>query len=214
MHPLIVEDILNSCRAVYLNDAAARTYTNEKLLPHLKTASGFMETELEENGVPCKNTIAEPKTIAIGEVEYKPLPTDFVWPIRMEERLAGSPDLYVPMVMRAWEPQAQKTERLLYWTWRKDRIFFLGALTDREVILYYQCLFNPISTVKDEVYIRAEQYLTAETAALALMFGGQAPDLAAICEQAAKKNIAQIINISVKKQQGMNYRRKPYSPYK
>ncbi len=214
MTPLIVSDILDSCRRVYLNDAAARTYTDEKLLPHLKTASGFLETELEQNGCSCKNVISEPKVISVGTTEYKPLPNDFIWPIKMEERLSGTTDLFVPMIMRAWEPQASKTERLQFWTWRKDRIFFLGALTDREVTLYYQCAFNPINVVEDAVYARAEQYLTAKTAALALMFGGQSSDLAAICDKAAEANKNQVINISVKKQQGMNYRRKPYSPYK
>ena len=214
MTPLIVSDILDSCRRVYLNDAAARTYTDEKLLPHLKTASGFLETELEENGCSCKNEISAPFTINIGDTELRPLPGDFVWPVKMEERLAATADLFTPMIMRAWEPQASKTERLQFWTYRKDRIFFLGATTAREVQLYYQAAFNPINVVSDAVYARAEQYLTAKTAALALMFGGQATDLAGICDKVAEKNIDQILNISIKKQQAVVYRRKPYNPYR
>lgn len=214
MFPLIVSDILDSCRRTYLNDPSAGIYTNDKLLPHLKTASGFMETELEENGVPCKFQISAPFTVAIGGTEITPLPADFIWPVKLEERLAGTTDLFVPMIMRSWEPQASKTERLQFWTWRKDRIFLLGATTNREVVVYYQCLFNPINVVNDAVYARAEQYLTAKTAALVLMFSGQSETLAAICDKAAEKNLDQVINISIKKQQGMNYRRKPYSPYK
>lgn len=214
MTPLIVSDILDSCRQTYLNDSAGGIYTNAKLLPHLKVASGFLETELEENGVPCKNEISVPFTINIGDTEVRPLPPDFVWPVKLEERLAGTTDLFVPMIMRAWEPQASKTERLQFWTWRKDRIFLLGATTTREVTVYYQAVLNIINTVNDAVYARAEQYLTAKTSALALFFSGQNDTIAQQCDRIAEKNIDQVINISVKKQQGMNYRRKPYSPYK
>lgn len=214
MNPLIVSDILQSAREVYLNDAAARTYTDAKLLPYLKIASGFLETELEENGVACKNTISSPYTVAIGTTELTPLPNDFVWPVKLEERLAASGDLFSPMQMRAWEPQAKVTERLQFWTYRKDRIFFIGATTTREVTLYYQCAFNPIYCVNDSVYARAEQYLTAKLSAAALEFGSQQPELAAKADTAAEKNLAQVINISIKKQQGTSYRRKPYSPYR
>jgi hypothetical protein len=214
MTPLIVSDILDSAREIYLNDSAARTYTNEKLLPYLKSASGFLETELEENGVPCKNEISTPYLVPVGNTELTTLPTDFVWPVRLSERLYSTTDQFTPMIMRAWEPQTKITERLQFWTYRKDRIFFIGASTDREVILYYQAAFNPINVVNDQVYARAEQYLIAKTSALALLFGAQSEKLASIADQAAEKNIAQVINISIKKQQGTTYRRKPYSPYK
>ncbi len=214
MNVIIASDVLDSARRVYLNDPNAQTYTDAKLLPHLKEAVGFLETTLEENDIQCKNSISAPYTILAGVTELISLPPDFVWPIRIEERLKGTTDLYVPLLMRAWEPQAAKTDRLQFWVWRLDRILFLGATTDREIILYYQASFPPINTVDDRTYNYARPYLVAKVAAFAHEFLAQNESLAKQCNDVAEANLAQVVNINTKKKQALVYRRKPYHPYK
>jgi hypothetical protein len=207
-------DIMNAARENYLNDAPAVLFTDAKLLPLLRTVHGFLETELEGNNIPCKHEIAPVKVITAGETGYLPLPKDMIWPIKMEERLSSSSDLFQPMTQKRWEPQLQLTDKLSYWVWRLDEIKFLGATTDREVLLYYQKAFPSVDTVDEIVYGKAEQYLVAKLAAMAHMFIQQNETLAGICDKAAQNNLDQIINIQTKKSQSLPVRRKPYIPFR
>jgi len=212
MEKLVVSDILNDARQVYLNDTAGARFTNDKLLPHLRVANGMLETDLEENDVQCKNQISTPLVITAGAVKYQFLPPDFVWPIKMEERLSGSNDLYSPMVQRVWEPQTTVTDKLIYWVWRGDEIYFKGANTDRDVLLYYQRAFYPINAVEDAVWGYGREYLAAMTAALAHEFISQNETLAGRCKEIADGHRDSIVNIMTKKRQSMPVRRKPYMP--
>lgn len=214
MSLVTAKDIMDSAREVYLNDAPAILFTDAKLLPLLKMVHGFLETTLEENNIPCKHEIAPIKTVTAGVTSYSPLPKDMIWPIKMEERLASSSDLFQPMLQKRWEPQLQLTDKLLYWVWRLDEIKFLGANTDREVLLYYQKVFPSVEDVDQIVYGKAEQYLIAKLAAVAHMFIQQNETLAGICDKAAENNLAQIINIQTKKSQSLPIRRKPYIPFR
>jgi hypothetical protein len=208
------KSLMDRARNVYLNDASAQLFTDAKLLPLLREAYGFMETELEENGVPTKNVIADTKIIPSGVTQYLPLPKDFIWPIKLEERLAGSSDLFQPMTQKRWTPQLLQSDKLIYWDWREDEIFFLGATTNREVKLYYQKTFPSLDDIDAVVLGKAEQYLVAKMAALAHIFIQQNETLASIADQAANNNISQIINIQTKKSQALPVRRKPYIPFR
>ena len=212
--PIIVQDILNDARQVYLNDTAGARFTDDKMIPHLRVANGMLETALEKNDVQCKNMIALPFIVTIGSLEYFPLPSDFIWPVKMEERLSGSTDLYSPMVQRVWEPQTTVTDKLIYWIYRGDKIYFKGANTDRDVLLYYQRSFYPINAVEDSVYSNAREYLSAMTAALVHEFVSQNETLAARCKEIGEGHLEEIINIMTKKRQTMPKRRKGYIPFR
>jgi hypothetical protein len=214
MSLVTAKDIMDAARESYLNDAPAILFTDAKLLPLLKMVHGFLETTLEENNIPCKHEIAPVKIIATGETGYLPLPKDMIWPIKLEERLSGSSDLFQPMTQKRWEPQLQQTDKLSYWVWRLDEIKFLGATTDREVLLYYQKTFPSVEDVDQIVYGKAEQYLAAKLAAMAHMFIQQNETLASICDKTAQGNLDQIINIQTKKSQSLPVRRRPYIPFR
>jgi len=208
------QDIMDAAREVYLNDSSATLFTDAKLLPLLRQVYSFMETTLQGNNIPCGHKIATPKVIPAGTTEYTPLPSDFMWPIKMEERLNTSTDLYQPMAQKRWEPQLQQTDKLHYWIWREDRIFLLGANTDREVLLYYYRTFPSVQDVDEIILGKAEQYLIAKLAAMAHMFYQQNDTLAKICNDAAEGNLQQIVNIQTKKSQSLPTRRKPYIPFR
>ncbi len=214
MPPVVnAQDIISDARNVYLNDQTGR-FTNAILLPYVKMAVGYMETNLEENNVACKSTTLAAINVPVGALELIPLPADFVWPISLKERNAGSTDLYADMIERAWEPQIAQGDRLVYWAWREDRIKFVGALTNREVLLNYVKSFPIVNVATDVVYNYARQYLAAKVAALVHEFISQNETLAERCNTQAETNIEQIINIQVKKQQATPVRRKPYVPFR
>lgn len=208
-----VKDLLDIARAVYLNDAAAAIYTDVKLLPHAKAAYGFLETELEKHNISCKSQVTDSIIVNIGD-KLLQLPSDFMWPIKMEERLFGSSDLFIPMVNRMWVPSINVTDKLIYWVWNLDEIQFLGANTTREVKLYYLKRFPAIQDADNFVYGKADQYMSAKIAALAHLFLSQNETLANECNKLAEENLAEIVGIFVKKTQAMPVRRKPYIPFR
>lgn len=214
MPTVIVQDIMDSARNVYLNDSGAVLYTNAKLLPYVKMASDFMETNLEENNISCKNEMEVGIPVLAGVTELLPLPADFVWPIMLKERGLGSSDLYSDMNQRPWEPEISPGDRLTYWSWRTDKIKLVPATTDREVKLYYQCSFPIINVANDSVYGYAKQYLIAKTSAMAYMFIAQNTTASEIANLQAEKNMDQVVNIQSKKSQAMPSRRRPYTPFR
>jgi len=214
MSIIIVQDIIDGARNVYLNDTGAVLYTNARLLPYVKMASDFMETNLEENNISCKNETEVGIKVVAGKDELLPLPPDFVWPIALKERGWGSSDLFSDMNQRPWEPEISPSDRLIYWTWRTDRIKLLPATTDREVKLYYQCSFPIINVVNDSVYGYAKQYLIAKVGAMAHLFISQNTTAAEIANKQAEKNMDQVVNIQAKKSQATPTRRRPYTPFR
>lgn len=213
MQTVNVQDIITEAREVYLNDQAGR-FTNAILLPYVKMAVGYLETNLEENGVACKNEVEAPILVLAGATELTPLPADFLLPIHLKERGRGSTDLYGDMHQRPWEPEISPGDRLVYWTWRHDRIMLSPATTDREVKLYYQRTFPIVNVLNDNVYNFGRQYLSAKTAALVHMLINQNDTLAGVCNDQAELNLGQIINIQIKKSQAMPVRRRPYTPFR
>lgn len=213
MQTVIVQDIVDDVRNVYLNDQAGR-FTTAILLPYVRMAVGYMETNLEENGVACKNEVASAIPVPALATELTPLPADFIMPIALKERAAGSTDLYSDMHQRPWEPEISPGDRLVYWSWRHDRIMLAPATTPREVKLYYQRTFPIVNVATDVVYNYARQFLAAKTAALVHMLVSQNGELASVCNTQADTNMDQIVNIQIKKLQAMPTRRRPYTPFR
>lgn len=210
MDVITVADVLLSARGVYLNDPAAVRLSDAKLIPALKVAQGMLETALEENSVQCKNKEFGPIKVTAGDKVLSPLPADFVWPVKLEERISGSSDLYVPMIQLRWTPQETQGNVLKYWIWNNDKIQLLGSTTDRDVMLYYQALFPAINVTTDGVYNYASEYYAAKIAWFTHTFIEQSPTLADECNTIAEGHLDQIIRIMVKKGQSMPVRRRPF----
>jgi hypothetical protein len=213
MSVTLAGDILQTARAVYLNDRNATEATDDILLPFLKQAYGFLEAELNANGVQCTNE----EVIAIipaNTDEYYPLPGDLVVPNTMFERMVGSIEEFVPMEYRMNLPTVISTTYLKYWTYRLDRILLVPATIEREIKLYYQRSFPAVETVDDALFGKAEHYLTAKVAALYNLFVRQSETLASVCESVASNELAEIVNMQVKSTQAQVIRRKPYVPFR
>ena len=100
----VAHDILDTARSVYMNDPNGNQYTDTVLLPLLKVAYAFLESELQSNGVQTTNEeiIA---TILANLDEYYPLPPDLVIPRAILERQAGSSDEFSPVMYKNNIPQ-------------------------------------------------------------------------------------------------------------
>ena len=208
-----ISDVLQESRDSYLNDPNASNYSDSVLLPKIRTAYNLMETALIENGIQCKNEEYQ-KDVAANSDEFDPLPSNFFLPIKMEERSQGSTDRYIPMYLVRNIDPITPGPVIRNWAWRLDRIFLQRSDQIRDVKLTYYSLFPAINTANDAVFGKAEQYLSAKTAALVYMFIEQSPTLAQVANEVAESELSQIINMQTKIQQANPVRRRPYLPFR
>lgn len=211
MPATIASDVLDAARGTYLNDPLAGTYTNDKLLPHLRSAYSFLEAELRVNGVQLKNEESLHTLIAPFN-ELTTLPPDLVIPRGLLERISGSSDEFMPVDWVPNIPIEAAVTNIRYWTWRTDRLYFNNVTTDREVKLIYQQSYPALDTANVNLFGKAEDYLAAKTAALALLFIAQSPTLAKTANDIAENELQSIIVEQVKMLQKFPSRRKGYVP--
>lgn len=171
--PLLASEVMDEAASVYLNDAAKARWPYTVLLPYLKSAVGELQSELESNDLPPLHEIATIITVNIGEVALA-LPTDFVFPIYLEERAVGE-TRWQPMDELSWEPDADLTDKLRVYVFREGIIQLLGATTARQVRLRYLRSLNQIVSENSVIEVsNAKGFLAARTAGLASQFGGSA----------------------------------------
>lgn len=78
--------------------------------------------------------------VVISDTTSPQLPVDLVYPLNLWERASGSSDDFVPMTdlsAKGGLPSVPQTTSLLYWEWRTDGLYFMGATQDRQVRLRY-----------------------------------------------------------------------------
>lgn len=205
-----VNEILTRARTVYLNDPNGSQFDDTILLNYMKTAYDLLQSKMEVNDLSVKYSVFQ-KTVKAGDTDIGQLPPDFVWPLNLEERLAGSSDGFSPMIQRSAEPTgAAKVDTLLYWSFRLNGIKFIGALTDREVLLTYLSLFPEIGSISDNVFVSALPYLSAKISELAHRFISQNVELANYCKEIAEGEMSNLIRNYVKRSQAVPSSPVPY----
>src|SRR5438128_3118184 len=135
---------LDSAR-VYLNDVNSQIWTNTVLIPYLKEAHKDLLLVLWLNGIP----VLREKSAIINvnaNVITLTLPSDLLEPIWLKERAQSSSDDWIPVTETEFEPDLNKDTTLRYWAWREEAINFIGATTNREVLLRY---WKSIATIVD-----------------------------------------------------------------
>ena len=229
-----VDDVINEA-VILLNDPNKRLFTNDKLLPLIKKAYRELGVELHNNGAPLLREVSDIINVSANSTDfsYKILeedgtqrlgldglpeigsnqPEDIVIPIRLKERGDGDGN-FSPMENRYWEPTDNPGASLRYWSWREEEIKFLGAITDRQVIIYYRKSLRALVELTDTVpYANAINFLSPRAAALAARFIGNNNTKADKLDIDAHINLGKLVSRTVKGSQSITSRRRSYWQY-
>lgn len=197
--------------AALLNDAAKSMFSYAVQLPFLKLAQDELDIELKDCGVALVNQIADIDVAA--EALFLTLPCNFFLPIKLEERADGSTDdnAWVEMEEKDWEPNREMSDTLIYWTFRNNKINFVGATAAREVRLHYiRNLSGVTDSSNNEEVDKARNFLCMRTAALCAEFILQDIQRATSLNAQAQINIGKLTSVLIKNTQGVRVRRRPF----
>lgn len=206
---LLAGEVMDEAASVYLNDAAKLRWNYDVLLPYLKSALYELQAILESNGLPQVNEYSAVITVPPNTTELS-APSDMEVPLKLFERLPGE-TRWKSVSESFWEPDADKTDRLRWWTYREGKIQFLGAINSVEVRLQYVRSLSTIGGDTSAIEIpNAKGFLAARTAGLAAMFGGRATERADAANARANGFQTAFISTLTKRLQNKPVRRKPY----
>src|SRR5262245_17919431 len=204
--------------ASLLNDTAKTIFTYVAQLPYLNTAIDELQESLEQDNAEMSNKVTAPITVAVGTLTLNAAAIAVAAPDLVEiqqllERTAGTQDDFVPMIQREFLPATQKiTTALTYWTYQGQEIFFIGALTNREVkIQYVAARIANVTVDTDNITLNnCKSFLAFRTAGLCAEFIGENPERAAQLNAYAKLALDRVIGINAKGRQAIVTRRRPF----
>jgi hypothetical protein len=207
--PLLASEVLDEAAGVYLADRNKYRWTNDVLLPYLRSAWGELQSALEDNDLPTLHEKSAPITVGPGTVELT-LPADFILPISLKERAPGEVN-WLDMSEVNWEPDETPGTKLEVWAFRENKIQLLGATSAREVLLRYVKSLSTISTSNSNIEIaNAQGFLAARTAGLAASFSGRATERGDTANGRANVFKKEIIGALTKRMQDRPVRRRRY----
>jgi len=213
---MIVSDVTERARKVFLNDTDVQLYTDEVLFPFVQQAYGEAEKELNLNGISTTEEWSTVISVAAGVEPVIGLNeiNDLVLPLELSERAVGE-TYYTDMYKRPWLPDTERTEYLIYWDWRENEIKLLGSTAIREVRVKYikglPALVNSGSTVGIN---SAMEFLAAKASAYASRFIGGNASRADSLEIIAREMLPKMVAVEVKAEQSNPVRRKPYRAFR
>jgi hypothetical protein len=165
-----------------LNDAAGNLFTDAVLLPYVN--SGYRKVQralanigsstfLSDNAlliVPAVTQVDASAQVSITDATAPPnqLPPDLLVPEKVWERANGSSDDFCEMTDLTGHnglPSEPQTQRLRFWEWRADGLYFIGATQDTQIRLRYQKSYPDLSDATSPVLIRNAQEAIAYCAA-------------------------------------------------
>lgn len=198
--------------ALFMNDANRSHYKYSVMMPFLKIALQELEDIFIANGVSYVLRESPTPIVVAAGVTTLVVPSDFLLPIKMEERASGSAEQYAELIEKNWTPEEVPTDRLRYWTWDNGQVIsFLGATTARDVNLYYYRALTATVVPDDVVAINhVKQYLSGRSASLAAFIIGENTTRAQALDDLAQVALGRALNIATKKNQGKPVRRKPF----
>lgn len=197
-----------------LNDLNQQIFTDTVLLPYAQDAADELQGELEKHGLLVLEKISATIVVPANTVSLSAaslLPSDMLEPQKIEERLSGTTDLFMPMIRRQWEPDVLATDQLRYWVYREEDIKFVGATTIRDIKIFYLKKLITISALSDTVNVNnAQLFMITKTAAFAARNTGENPTRADALDKDAEDNMDWLISIGAKSKQGTRTRRRPF----
>jgi hypothetical protein len=210
-----------------LNDAAGNLFTDGVLLPYANAAYHKVQRALGnvQAGsflnddvllVVSAVTAADPSVqVSITDATAPPnqLPTDLLVPLKLWERPNGSCDDFIEMTdlsNHGGLPSPPQGLNLLYWEWRTEGIFFIGATQDTQIRLRYQKTYPDFVDSTSPVLVRnAQEAIAYFTAAMAAAARG-APQ-AERWDEAGADALEDLLVRATQREQHTVRRRRPYT---
>lgn len=199
--------------AALLNDSAQAIFTFATLKPFAQKAFEEMVLELDSNHVTVEFKVSASIPVPLSaNPSVLTLPTDFLYPERLEERMADTSDGYDRMVEKSFETNIIGTTSIRYWAWYGDQIHFPPCTQNREVLLYYVKFFTTPDVEIDPIMVdnRVKLYLEARTAAIAAALILQDEGRSSALNDDAVNWLDKVIRVMVRNKQGIAARRLPY----
>ncbi len=189
-----------------LNDDVALSWPDAVLFPKLQIAHRELQAKLQLHSIPAiKTETSSAITVAAGATDLGvSQPTDLILPIWLKERAVGeSTEDLINMVEVQSLPSIAQDSTLRYWVWMSQKLQFVGATVNREVVIQYTKIITvPTIQSSDLGFTNSELYLGARIAYLATKDESYAVQ--------AERALSDIIGIHVKALQGVAHRRRPY----
>lgn len=196
--------------AALLNDPSKVDYTYTVQLPYLKSAYNKLQLRLHSLGLPVIEEISSTIDVAINATTVT-YPADLVQPIKLEERLDGTSDLFVKVEKIDDIPEMDPVSNIMYWNWREEVIYINPPTTAREVLLKY---FKSLTAIADQStnipVINSLEYLANKTAALCARFIGENPTRADSLDILAAEALDLLLGNEIKNKQNQPKRPKGY----
>ena len=206
---LLASDVMARA-ATLLNDNAQTTFTNTVLLPKLQTAWEDLQVAMSENGVSAIEKKSTSAMLTAGSKSLSSMPADFLYPIDLYERIAGSSDDdWVPMKEREFLPNRVQRDWLQDWTWGGEAIGFVGCTRNIDILINYFSTLSVLSGESSAITVQgAYNFLAYRTAAIQAAILKN--DLAETLGAEAEKKLESFINTRAKQNQALPVRRKPF----
>lgn len=210
-----------------LNDAAGNLFTDTVLLPYANAAYRKVQRALAnvQSGtflsddvllvVPAVTQVDSSVQVSITDATAPPnqLPTDLLVPVKLWERPNGSCDDFVEMTdltNHGGLPSQAQTLNLIYWEWRTDGLYFIGATQDTQIRLRYEASLPDLTDSTSSVLVRnAQEAIAYFTAAMASAARG-APQ-ASRWDDAGADALEDLLVRATQREQYTVRRRRPYT---
>ena len=181
----------------HLNDVNGITWTDSVLMPLLQIAHSELIQELElHNTGNLKNQSARILVTAGSLNLATNQPANLVNPISMMEGFPGDIlDNFIEMEKVTFIPLETQDIWLHEWAWINQIITFLGATTDREIILRYEgVIATPVLATDPLGIIFAENFIGPRIVSLAATSSGRtAPAMDALAANNLYKIIQSVV---------------------
>jgi hypothetical protein len=178
---LVTNTVLTEIKGL-LNDPSGSIYPDQALIPLLQKSYRELQVKLNALGISTSKEVIGTTVLLVGTKilgDGAGLPTDLIYPIELGERLMGSENKFAPMEEREWDMDATPGNELGVWVWREETLHFIGANTDRQIMIRYVKSLPALADVTSPVLINDSQtWLAQRTAAIASLLLGHNPSRA------------------------------------
>jgi hypothetical protein len=211
-----------------LNDSAGNWATDAVLLPYVNAGYRTVQRKVANSGgaefitddvllvvkaVPANQQ--DPGNQAVINDATPPpnqLPSNLLAPLKLWERPNLSAQNFVEMIDKTEHgglPSQIQGVNLIYWEWRTDGIYFVGATQDTQIRIRYQSAFPDLFGPTDVILIRGAQEAIAYTGVGLSGLARGTPLLEQI-DALASDAIEDVIVENVRRQQGAGVRRRGF----